>query len=115
VVVRKRWAWLEGNVEWNHQRARMENAVRRVAGVRGVTNLLALRPRVAPVAIKNKIVEALRRQAAFDADRITVETSGSEVLLKGTVRSWAERQEAERVAWRAPGVTNVDNRLAIAS
>ena len=103
-VVSKGWLTLEGEVEWYYQRQRAEDAVRRVRGIRGVTNL---------IEIRRKIEDALRRAAEIDASRVTVETIGGEVILRGAVRSWAERQEAERVAWAAPGVTNVDNRIII--
>jgi osmotically-inducible protein OsmY len=72
-----------------------------------------VRPPVPPVEIKRRIEEALRRAAELDASRISVEANGSEMILRGTVRSWAERELAEQAAWRAPGVTNVDNRLRI--
>jgi osmotically-inducible protein OsmY len=114
VVVRNGWVTLEGEVEWNYQRETAERAVRRVRGVKGITNLIQLKSRVAPSEIKRKIEEAFRRSAEIDADRITVETEGSTVILKGTVRSWAEREEAERAAWSAPGVTRVDNRIRVA-
>lgn len=113
VIVKDGWLTLEGSAEWNYQRTRAEDAVRRVKGVRGVINLIALKPRVTPTEIKSKIEDAFRRSAQVDAQRITVEASGGEVTLKGTVRSWAERQEAERAAWRAPGVTKVDNRIVV--
>jgi osmotically-inducible protein OsmY len=113
VLVKDGWVTLEGTAEWNYQRTRAEEAVRRVSGIKGISNLILLKPRVAPTEIKAKIEEAFRRSAEVDASRITVEANGSEVILKGTVRSWAERQEAERAAWRAPGVTKVDNRITI--
>jgi osmotically-inducible protein OsmY len=104
---------LEGDVEWHYQLERAEEAVRRVRGVKGVSNRLQVRPHVPPVDIKRRIEEALRRAAELDASRITVEANGSEVILRGSVRSWAERAEAERAAWRAPGVAKVDNRIRV--
>jgi osmotically-inducible protein OsmY len=112
-VVKNGWLTLEGEVEWNYQRVRAEEAVRRVRGLKGVTNNIEVKPQVAPAEIKRKIEEALRRAAEIDADWITVETVGSEVILRGTVRSWAERQDAERAAWSAPGVAKVDNRIIV--
>jgi osmotically-inducible protein OsmY len=114
VVVDKGWVTLEGHIKWNYQREEAERAVRRVKGVRGVINTIQLEPEVEPIEIKRKIEEAFRRSAEIDASRITVETHGGEVVLKGTVRSWAERQEAERAAWKAPGVTKVVNQIGIA-
>lgn len=113
VVIRKGWVTLEGEVEWNHQRERAEDAVKRVVGVTGVTNSIEVKPRTAPVEIKRKIEEALRRSAEVDASRINVETNGDEVILTGTVRSWAERQDAERAAWWAPGVKAVRNNIIV--
>jgi osmotically-inducible protein OsmY len=116
-VVKDGWLTLEGEVEWNYQRDYAEQAVRGIRGIKGITNLIRLKPQAEPepAEVKRKIEEAFRRSAEIDANRITVETIGSEVVLKGTVRSWAERQEAERVAWASPGVTKVDNRIAIQS
>jgi osmotically-inducible protein OsmY len=104
---------LEGEVEWYYQRQLAERAVRNLRGVTGVLNMIRIRPHVAPVDIKRKIERALRRSAELDASRISVEANGSEVILRGTVRSWAEREEAERAAWRAPGVAKVDNRIRV--
>jgi osmotically-inducible protein OsmY len=113
VVVRDGWITLEGQVEWYYQRERAEEAVRRIRGVKGITNSIQVQPRAAPSEIKRKIEEAFRRSAEIDANRITVETDGGVVILRGTVRSWAERQEAERAAWAVPGVTKVENYIAI--
>jgi osmotically-inducible protein OsmY len=113
VLVKDAWVTLEGTVEWNYQRTRAEQSVRRVGGIKGISNLVLLKPGVAPSDIKAKIEEAFRRSAEIDANHITVEATGSEVVLRGAVRSWAERQEAEHAAWRAPGVTKVDNRITI--
>jgi osmotically-inducible protein OsmY len=113
VVVKSGWVTLEGTVEWQYQRQTAENAVRRVRGVKGVTNSIMVKPHVEPTEIKKQIQEAIRRSAEIDANRIQVETHGSEVILKGTVRSWIEREEAKRTAWAAPGVTKVVDRLLV--
>jgi osmotically-inducible protein OsmY len=113
VTVSKGWVTLRGEVEWQYLREDAERAVRRLTGVKGVTNLITITPRVPPSDIKSRIEQALVRRAELDAHRISVEVDGSKVILRGTVRSWAEKQEAERVAWLAPGVTSVDNRLVI--
>jgi osmotically-inducible protein OsmY len=113
VIVDNGWVTLEGELEWNYQKDRAEEAVRYIKGVKGVMNMIMLKPRLSPTEIKRKIEEAFKRSAQIDANRITVETNGSEVILKGTVRSWAEREEAEREAWRAPGVTKVIDQISI--
>jgi osmotically-inducible protein OsmY len=113
IVVKNGWVTLEGTAEWQYQRNTAETAVRRIKGVKGVTNSIVLKPRAEPTEIKKKIQEAFKRNAQVDADRITVEANGSEVILKGSVRSWIEREEAERAAWAAPGVTKVEDRIVV--
>ena len=112
-IVEDGWITLEGEVEWHYQRERAEEAVQGLRGIRGVTNKIEVRPRVPPMEIKRRIEQALRRSGELDASGISVEASGSEIILRGGVRSWAEREEADRAAWSAPGVTKVDNRIKI--
>jgi osmotically-inducible protein OsmY len=113
VIVKDGWITLEGTAEWQYQKTTAENAVRKIKGVKGVTDVIQLKPAVQPTDIQRRIQEAFKRSAEVDAERITVEAKGSEVILKGTVRSWTEREEAERVAWSAPGVTHVEDRIVV--
>ncbi|WP_439409065.1 BON domain-containing protein [Bradyrhizobium sp. DASA03076] len=112
-VVKDGWITLEGAVEWQYQKTAAEHAVRKIKGVKGVTNVITVKPNLEPTEIKRKIMDAFKRNAEVDADHISVEANGGEVVLKGTVRSWIEREEAERVAWSAPGVTRVDDRIVV--
>jgi osmotically-inducible protein OsmY len=115
VTVSRGWVTLQGEVEWQYQRREAERVIRNLRGVKGVSNLVTVRPRTGPppAELRKKIEDALVRTAETDAENITVTTEGSKVILSGTVRSWAERQEAERVAWLAPGVTAVENRIRL--
>jgi osmotically-inducible protein OsmY len=113
VKVEKGWLTLEGEVDWYFQKEAAERTVRTLTGVRGVTNLIAVHARPAAQDVKQKIKEALKRGAEIDADHITVEVEGSKAVLKGTVRSYAEWRDAERAAQKAPGITQVENKLVV--
>ena len=109
------WVTLEGEVVLQFQRAAAENAVRRLNGVRGVTNQIRLqvRPSVQPAEVKDRIEAAFRRSAEIDARGIQVDTKDSMITLRGKVRTWAERDEAEQAAWAAPGVLAVKDELTV--
>ena len=104
---------LEGTVEFEFQKILAQSAVKKLRGVTGVVNKIQIKPRVSPSDVEKKIEEALRRSAEIDARRIRVEVNGTEVKLYGTVRSWAEREEAERAAWSAPGTTKLENHINV--
>jgi osmotically-inducible protein OsmY len=112
-TVRDGWVSLEGEVEWNFQREEAGKSVRRLKGVIGVSNMITVKPRLKATDVKTKIEEALTRNAEIDAQHIKVAVDGSKVILTGTVRSWAEREDAQHAAWAARGVANVDNRIGV--
>ena len=113
VKVDNGWVTLEGDVDWYFQKEAAERAVRYLTGVKGVSNLITVRVRPTPSDIKEKVKEALRRGAEFDAEHITVEIQGNKAILRGTVRSYAEMRDAERAARNAPGITEVENKLTV--
>ncbi|MEA2723735.1 MAG: hypothetical protein QOH59_1506 [Gemmatimonadales bacterium] len=113
VTVENGWVTLRGSVDWFYQKEEAERTVRNITGVKGVSNLITVAAKPTPTDVKQKIVEALKRGAEFDADRITVEVVGNKAILKGTVRSYAEMRDAERAARSAPGITEVENRLTV--
>lgn len=105
---------LDGTLDWNFQRDAAESCARKVTGVVGISNKIQLKPRVSPIEVKTKIEDALRRSAEVDARRIMVSSAEGVVTLDGNVRSWFEREEAERAAWAAPGVTRVIDHILVA-
>jgi osmotically-inducible protein OsmY len=113
VVIKDGWVALEGEVEWQYQKNAAENAIGRITGIKGVTNHIQVKPQLEPSKIKDKIMDAFKRNAEVDANRIEVEAKAGEVILRGSVRSWTEREEAERVAWSAPGVTKVEDLIVV--
>jgi osmotically-inducible protein OsmY len=113
VTVEDGWVTLRGTVDWYYQKEEAERTVRNITGVKGVSNLVTVAARPTPSDVKQKIIEALKRGAQFDAERITVEVVGNRAILKGTVRSYAEMRDAERAARSAAGITEVENRLTV--
>lgn len=104
---------LEGEVEWEYQRGNAKSAIQYLSGVKSVFNLITVKPKLTPFELEQKISTAFRRKASVDASKITVSTIGDKVILTGKVRSAAESDDAEDVAWEAPGVRHVENKLTV--
>jgi osmotically-inducible protein OsmY len=113
VTVANGWLTLMGAVDWQFQRDAAYRTVRDLTGVKGVTNSVAVKAHVKSTDVRDKIEAAFKRSAEIDARRVNVTTLDGKVILSGNVHSWFERQEAERAAWAAPGVTQVEDRLTI--
>lgn len=113
ITVREGWITLEGEVEWWQQKIAAGNVVHYLSGVKGVSNLISLKPKLTTTEVEKAIESAFKRNALLDANKVHVETSGNEVILRGNVRNFTELEEAERVAWAAPGVFSVDNQITV--
>lgn len=115
VVVDKGWVTLSGAVDWQYQKRAAEEDVRRLSGVVGVANSIAIKPAVQVADVKQKIEDALKRHAEIESEGIKVTVQGGRVRLDGKVDNWEEREAAENAAWSAPGVTAVDDHLQVAA
>lgn len=113
IKVEKGVVTLDGDVEWNYQRTAAADAIRNLNGVKWVNNAIVVKPALLPGDVRKKIKDAMARNASLDADKISVEVTGNKVVLRGNVRSLAEREDAEYAAWAAPGVSTVENKLVV--
>jgi osmotically-inducible protein OsmY len=107
------WVILEGEVDWQFERMAAEDSVRWLSGVRGVTNSVTIKSRVFAPDVQRRIQDALKRSAEIDASKISVGAIDGRVTLRGKVRSWTERRDAESAAWAAPGVTTVEDLITV--
>jgi osmotically-inducible protein OsmY len=115
VIVQEGWITLDGTVDLNFQKAEAENVVANLLGVKGVTNRIEVSALVSPRNARREIKKALERSTKVDPKAVSVELDGNKVILSGAVKSWRERKEAERAAWAAPGISDVENKIEIAA
>ena len=114
VEVSHGWVTLRGDVDWYHQKAAAEDAIRQLSGVRGITNQVTVRPTTMVGDVRGRIEEAFKRYAALEAGHVNVEVAGGRIVLTGHVNSWHEKEMAQSAAWSAPGVTAVEDQIKIA-
>lgn len=114
IIVDDGWIYLDGTVDWEYERVFIRRSIENLAGVKGVTNNISIKPKtIDPTEIKSKIAEAFRRSASIDSSSIRIDETGNKLTLHGKVKSWAEKKEAEEIAWSFPGVVAVDNKIEI--
>lgn len=113
VKVENGWITAEGKVDWMYQKNAVKNALSKLTGVKGVTNLVTIDSKVHPSDVQKKITAAFERNALIDANHIDVAAHDNKITLTGTVRSYAEKRDAERAAWNAPGIISVENKLEV--
>lgn len=113
VEVEDGYITLEGEVQWQYQRDAAKDAVKDLQGVKGISNLVTVRPAASTFLIKDNIKKALQRMANIEADNIAILTEEKTITLKGKVRSCREKEEVEQVVWSTPGVSAVKDELEI--
>lgn len=113
ITVTEGWVTLRGEVQWHFQREAAERVVRRLSGVRGITDLISVQPQPMPTDIHRQIEQALLRNAEVNAKRVQVEVKDSVAVLTGSVGSYVEKQAAVRAALAAPGITAVENHIVV--
>jgi osmotically-inducible protein OsmY len=113
VKVENGWVTLEGEVDWEYQKNAAKNTTENLLGVKGISNLITVKPSVTAKDVKDKISAAFHRSATLDSEKISIEIRGNKAVLSGTVRSWAEKEDAANAAWNAQGITSVENKLVI--
>jgi osmotically-inducible protein OsmY len=113
IKVEKGWITLTGEVDWYYQKGEIERSVRKLSGVTGISNMVEIKPRLAVADVRQRIENALKRNAEIEAGKIRINVAGGKVTLEGEVHDWNERESIERTVWSAPGVITVDDRIVV--